>query len=891
LQLNETVVLSACKKISSLFKDQTMKTVAQIRQEFLDFFKERQHEIVGSAPVVPKDDPTLLFTNAGMNQFKDVFLGTGTRAYTRAADTQKCIRAGGKHNDLEEVGRDTYHHTFFEMLGSWSFGDYYKKDAIVWAWELLTDVWGLDKSRLYITVYRTDDEAIDLWTKETDIDPSHVLPFDEKDNFWEMADTGPCGPCSEIHFDLGSGPGDDPEVDPRTLVNAGTDRVIEIWNLVFIQFERQADGSLLDLPSKHVDTGMGLERVTAVLQNKRSNYDTDLFMPLIEAIADLTKVQYDPGAEGRRHRAVADHLRALSFSIADGASIGSNGRDYVLRRILRRASRFLSELGMNEPCLYKLVPVLSEQLGNVFPELPAQLDHVMAVIEAEEKLFVRTLNRGLKRFSKVIQKLAEENKTVIDGDAAFDLHQTYGFLIDLTEQMAEENGLTVNTDGFQKRLKAEQQQGRRTQTFNTANLGRFSLVQATQFVGYDTEIVGNALVVSATDTEIVLDKTPFYPESGGPKGDRGLIASIDQSGFEFRVDDTQKLGDVIVHRGQFLNGGSEKVGGPVEASVDQGYRSAIRRNHTGTHILHWALRSVLGDKVTQQGSVIKLDGFTFDFTHGESLSQAALNEIERLINERIIANDLVATDACDFETAKERGAMALFGEKYGDEVRVLAIGNGYSTELCGGIHVQATGEIGSLKILKESSVSAGVRRIEAVTGAFAVENALTNHQVVSQLSTDLKVPPTEILPRIAELFKQIKTLKKEAMKASKASVSPKDLLQKSQDINGIKVLVTMIDGDASAMRPVGDAIRSQTSPTIAVLFAKGKKGVALLCACTKDLVGQGWNCGDLIRSVTKILGGGGGGRPDFAEGKGKDAEKIDEAIAAILASIKEKAGA
>jgi alanyl-tRNA synthetase len=867
-----------------------MRTVAQIRQDFLDFFKDREHEIVNSGPVVPMDDPTLLFTNAGMNQFKDVFLGTGARNYSRAADTQKCIRAGGKHNDLEEVGHDTYHHTFFEMLGNWSFGDYYKKEAISWAWELLTETWALDKSRLYVTVFRTDDEAMDLWKSETDIDPDHILRFDEKDNFWEMADTGPCGPCSEIHYDLGPGPDADPDIDPRTLVNAGTERVIEIWNLVFIQYERLDDGSLQDLPAKHVDTGMGLERITAVVQNVRSNYDTDLFMPLIEAIVKLTSVAYDHGEDGRRHRAVADHLRALSFSIADGASIGSQGRNYVLRRILRRASRFLGELGMAEPSLYKLVPTLAEQFGDVFPELRAQGEHVMEVIKAEEKLFMRTLNRGLKRFDKVVGKLKEERSNVIDGEAAFDLHQTYGFLIDLTSQMADEHGLSVDLEGFMRCLKSEQQQARSTQTFNKANLGRYGHLQASEFFGYWYESIEDVQVLSATASELVLDKTPFYPEGGGPKGDRGLIASTIDNGFEFRVDDTQKLGDVIVHRGQFLYGGPENTDSQVEASVDVGYRVAVRRNHTGTHILHWALRSVLGDKVTQQGSVIKPDGFTFDFTYGEPLSQTGLSEIERLANEKIMANDGIEIELCDLESARDKGAMALFGEKYDDEVRVLTIGDGYSTELCGGIHCQSTGEIGSLKIVKEGSVSAGVRRIEAVTGAFAVEDAITNHQVVHQLSLQLKVPPKDILPRIAELFKQIKTLKKEAQKASKAPISTKDVIKTSEEVHGIKVLVTSIAGGANALRQVGDSVKAQTVPTVAVLFAPDKKGVALLAACSKDLVSKGWNAGDLLRAATKIVGGGGGGRADFAQGKGRDAEKVDEAINTVLEVIKERAG-
>lgn len=866
-----------------------MKTVAQIRQEFLDYFKNQGHEIVPSSPVIPIDDPTLLFTNAGMNQFKDVFLGTGKRSYSRAADTQKCIRAGGKHNDLEEVGYDTYHHTFFEMLGNWSFGDYYKKDAIVWAWDLLTNVWGLPKDKLYATVYKTDNEAEEIWKTHTDINPEHVLRFDEKDNFWEMADTGPCGPCSEIHIDRGE---EYNEQDGKDWVNSDSQRYIELWNLVFIQYERLADGSLVDLPEKHVDTGMGLERVAAVLQNVRSNYDTGLFKPIIDAVEKLSGVTYEDGPKGQPHRAIADHMRAVSTSIADGASIGNNGREYVLRRILRRASRFLQGLGVEEPGLYKLVPAVIDILGDTFPELVQQQSHIETAIKTEEIGFHRTLKKGLGHFHKVLERTRDEGKNVISGEEAFDLYGTYGFPLDLTVQMAREHGCTVDEDGFNVELQKERKKGQATQSFNKANLGEYAEVEATEFLGHELDNLDEEVrVLRANDTEMVLNKTPFYPEGGGPKGDKGVIASVAGGGFEFVVEDTQKQGDVIIHHGHYRKGSPANVSGPVEAIVDFGYREAIKRNHTGTHILHWALRNVLGDHVVQKGSIIKPESFTFDFTHPSALTDSELTEIERLINEKILENNEVTARETTLDEAKEQGAIAFFGEKYGETVRVLSIGDGYSTELCGGVHCELTGDIGSLKIVRESSVSSGIRRVECVSGAFAFEHAMNTHRTVQALSAQLKAPVSELLDKVSDLQKRVKELKKLAKQAKKEqSVSPKDLLGQAEVIGGVKVLISKVEGDAGALRRIGDSVKAQSQPTIALLLAEGPKGVTVLGVCTEDMVNDKGSADVMARQSAQVLGGNAGGRKNFAQGKGKDAGKIPEALEAAKAYVSEWIG-
>ncbi|MEZ0230781.1 MAG: alanine--tRNA ligase, partial [Planctomycetota bacterium] len=711
-------------------------TSKEIRQGFLDFFKKQGHEIVPSSPVVPQGDPTLLFTNAGMNQFKDVFLGTGTRPYKRAADTQKCIRAGGKRSDLEVVGYDGYHHSFFEMLGNWSFGDYYKSESLAWGWDLLVNVWKLPKDRLYATVWGgstavpPDEESTAIWKKLPGMAHERILAFKTKDNFWEMGDTGPCGPCSEIHIDKGQGTCEKLVVDKnhKCGVNQeGCTRFMEIWNHVFIQYDKQRDGSLVPLPAKHVDTGMGFERVTAIIQGKLSNYDTDIFVPIIKAIEERAKVKYDQGEKGIGHRAIADHVRTLSFAIADGAMPGNSDRGYVLRRILRRASRFFHKLGVKEPAIKDIVPALAAAMGEQFPEIRTRQDHVMRVIEGEEKAFLTTLDRGVGLFEK---KVAGLTSKMIDGKTAYELFSTYGFPIDLTEQMAMEAGLKVDRAGFETIRTEDKQRSRAAGKKGKfkADGAKFAGLPKTVFTGYDREDERGVQIVKATDTEIVLDKTPFYAESGGQEGDEGSITAA-EGGFEFEVEDTQKAGDLVVHVGKWTEGGPQlaKAGAPVIAEIDHARRNLLRKNHTGTHLLHWALREVLGPNATQQGSLVAPDRLRFDFTHGKPVSGEELAEIERLVNDKIVENAVVGTEDLPIAEAKDRGAVAMFGEKYGERVRVLTIGGGYSCEFCGGTHVSRTGDIGVLKILQESSSATGVRRIVATTGPNAIEKSIEEH--------------------------------------------------------------------------------------------------------------------------------------------------------------------
>ena len=691
----------------------------EIRNSFLRFFAEHGHTIVPSSPVIPYDDPTLLFANAGMNQFKDVFLNTGKRSYSRAADTQKCIRVSGKHNDLEEVGRDTYHHTFFEMLGNWSFGDYYKKEAISWAWELLTKVWGLPKDRLWATVYKNDDEVEQLWKTVTDIDPLHVLRFGEKDNFWEMGETGPCGPCSEIHIDR------TPDGSAAAAqVNAGTPDVIEIWNLVFIQFNRDETGKLTPLPAKHVDTGMGFERVCAVLQNKNSNYDTDVFTPIIQAVSKLTNQPYDGNPQSAidnrqseidtSMRVIADHIRTLTFAIGDGAAPGNEGRGYVLRRILRRASRFGRNLGMHEPFLYLIVPTLVETMSYIFPEIKTQQDHIQKVIKGEEESFNAALDRGLEIFEELVTKPGTQSSKIISGEGAFKLYDTFGFPLDLTELMAAERGLKVDVDAFNK-LMVEQKERSRTSGKDIAYAGlKFSAesikAPSTEFIGYSA-FEADATLIDFVDSYAVLDKTPFYAESGGQIGDTGIFSV---NGSTIAVVDTQKDRSVFGHK---IEKGILQPGERVKAQVDIQRRFSIMRNHSATHLLHNALRRILGTHVHQAGSFVGPDYLRFDFTHFAKVSNEELQKIEILVNEKIKENipRTPNLNNIPFDDAKKLGALMFFGDKYGDRVNVIQFGD-FSTEFCGGTHVNNTGEIGYFKIRSEGSVASGVRRIEAVTG-------------------------------------------------------------------------------------------------------------------------------------------------------------------------------
>jgi alanyl-tRNA synthetase len=865
---------------------------SEIRQGFLDFFQSKEHTIVPSAPVVPKDDPTLLFTNAGMNQFKDVFLGTGQRPYKRAADTQKCIRAGGKHNDLDAVGKDGYHQTFFEMLGNWSFGDYFKREAIEWAWELLVDRWGIDVERLYATVHHTDDEARKLWTEVTAIAPERVLTFGDKDNFWEMGDTGPCGPCTEIHIDRGVGTCDlTDRPGHRCEVNAGCARFIELWNLVFIQYERKPDRSLVELPAKHVDTGAGLERLAQVLQGKFSNYDTDVFTPLIEAVVERTGKPYDQGPAGTPHRAIVDHLRCLAFAIADGATPDRTGRGYVLRRILRRASRFFDALGVSEPALKDLVPALVEHMGGAFPEIQAQQDLITQVIHKEEEQFLKTLGRGVKLFTEELGKLQGGERRVFPAPVMVNLYETHGFPPDLTEQMAQEQGYSVDMGEFDRIMEDLKEKNRKQGKFKV-DLGKFKHAPTTCFLGYDgTE--AQAKVAETGDSELVLDSTPFYAESGGQVGDTGHIVALDGR-FEFEVHDTKKQGQVFVHLGEWVKGDPGQVasGAPVHAAVSSTRRDAIRRNHTATHLLHWALHEVLGKNATQKGSEVSPHRLRFDFAYGKRLGPDELQELERLINQRIVENHPLTIQEMGLDEAKDLGAMAMFGEKYGERVRVVDVG-GFSVELCGGTHVARTGDIGSLKLLSESSISEGVRRVSAVTGGGAVDRSHADSFMLAQVAQELKTKPEEILERLQKLQEEIRDLRKQN-KAALASALPSwdDLKRDATEVGGVKLLARAIDGaDANALRAFGDAVKRQQEPFVGYFLGTDAKGkVPMVCAISDALVQRGWHSRELLKPVAGILGGGGGGKEHMSSGAGKDASKIPQALAEARKVVEAKTG-
>ena len=873
-----------------------MRSAAQVRAEFLKFFEECGHSVVPSAPVFPQDDPTLLFTNAGMNQFKDVFLGTGSRDYVRASDTQKCIRVSGKHNDLEEVGRDTYHHTFFEMLGNWSFGDYFKKEAICWAWELLIKVWGLPEDRLWVTVFggdekdglSADEEAERIWIEEAGVSPDRVLRFDRKDNFWEMGDTGPCGPCTEIHIDRGGeGTSRADGADRKIGVNAGNERFIELWNLVFIQFNRKTDGSLVDLPNKHVDTGMGFERITAVLQGKNSNYDTDLFTPLFGHLTKITGHDYQPTMSDKdiAFRVIADHVRALTAAFSDGALPGNEGRSYVLRRLLRRASRFgRQSLGMDRPFIFELVPTVATVLGDAFPEMKARTDHVAHLIESEERAFSVTLDKGLVLFDDLVSELADSSKSVIPGDRAYDLYATFGFPRDLVDLMARERGLTVDEEAWDA---AEAQHRAASKGSGTGQWlvdpDAIQGLPATQMLSHG-EAGEGCVQQSATPLKLVdgkaliLDRTPFYAESGGQVGDVGAIHG---DGFRFRVDDTQKMGQVVVHVGEVVEGTGDKIPATVTAEVDEDRRLRIMANHTATHLLHWALKEVLGDHVNQQGSLVAPDRLRFDLTHPKAITQEQIDSIESLINDRIVKSTSLVTTVEELAEAKARGVTALFGEKYDQKVRVVDIG-GYSTELCGGTHCVSTGQVGAFTIISESAVQAGVRRIEGVTRDAAIKRMQGHRRTLKDAGQMLRTSETELLTRIKALQDQVKELKKGGSKASQGDVNAlaKQLRAEAEDVNGAKVISKVLSGfDPKQVSILCDALRAGSDSTCGVI-GLDVDGKAILAAfASKDLAGKKVHAGNIVKAMAKIVGGGGGGRPDYAQAGGKDASKLGQALA------------
>ena len=896
-----------------------------IRDDFLAFFQERGHTFVPSSPLLPGEDPTLLFANAGMNQFKGIFLGTETRDYTRAHNSQKCIRAGGKHNDLEDVGHDCYHHTFFEMLGNWSFGDYFKGEAIAWAWQLLTEVWGLPKDRLYATVFagdeadglEADDEAANLWAERTDIDPSHIQRYGKKDNFWEMGATGPCGPCSEIHIDLtddGSG---------GALVNAGDARAIELWNLVFIQYNRAADGELTRLPACHVDTGAGFERVCAVLQGKKSNYATDLFVPIIERIETLTDHRYgtSSGLADRFDvssqddigdvacRVLADHARTLTFAIADGIIPGNEGRGYVLRRILRRAVRYgRQHLGIEGPVLTPIVPVVVELMSGMFGEIADRQQYVLETIAAEEAAFARALDRGTELFNRQVKKIVRAGGEQFDGEVAFDLQSTYGFPVDLTELMAEENGLTVDMVGYERAMAEHQEISR-------AGDGAFKVAETLDLPACDDSpkdadepieatvlgwVVDGAYVTAGTlargdAAAVVLDRTNFYAEQGGQVGDTGQLSS---DGGTFAVSETFPSAAAVLHVGT-VTAGTIQAGRSVRCQVGPD-RAAVRRNHTGTHVLNWALRQVLGDHVNQAGSVVSADRLRFDFHHNQAVTGEQLALVERLANERILADEPVAVKVMPLAEAKEiPGVRAVFGEKYPDPVRVVAIGagaeisapcDGSAVEFCGGTHLSRTSQIGLLKIVSEESIAKGVRRITAVTGSGAVAHVQALADVVRSASQALKTAVEDIPERIAAMQKEIKALRKGPKSAQAATGGAFEVLETVDSAAGPVLVGRMPSPDARAMRAECDRQRQKG---VAAMFAGSADGdkVLLVAMVSESLVETcAMQAGAWVKAVSPIVGGGGGGKATMAQAGGKDAEKLDEALSAAAQWAREKCG-
>ncbi|HHI87486.1 MAG TPA: alanine--tRNA ligase [Candidatus Cloacimonetes bacterium] len=854
-----------------------MPTSSEIRKCFIDFFAAKEHEIISSAPLVPINDPSLLFTNAGMNQFKDIFLGTGSRDYTRAVNSQKCLRAGGKHNDLEEVGKDEYHHTFFEMLGNWSFGDYYKKKAIQWAWELVTSIWKIPKENLYATVHYEDEESFELWNKATDIHKDHVLKFGDKDNFWEMADTGPCGPCSEIHYDRGiehCSQKDDP--DHRCELNGSCGRFVEIWNLVFIQFNRLDNGELIDLPKKHVDTGAGFERLVAILQGKTSNYETDLFMPIMHHIEKIAQVKFED--EKHAFRVISDHIRALTFAIADGVLPSNAGRGYVIRRILRRATRFGRIINIHKPFLAELVDTVCEILGDQYPEIIEKKAHIKMAINAEEERFNQTLDMGINKFNDIVEHLG--TSTVISGKNAFMLYDTYGFPLDLTELMAEEKGLEVDKKGFEKEMEAQKARAREDAKFDQQSNSFSKLVipaeHKSEFIGYENDtancVIEHHYIDDDKNAVVVLDKTPFYAESGGEIADTGKIFNDE---FEIEVEDVQKQNEVIFHFGKLLKGTIKNK--KVKAIVDLERRNNIARNHTATHLLHAALRQVLGTHLHQKGSHVTPDRLRFDFTHFQQVTQDELDKVELLVNEKIIMNIPVNPFIEDIVDARKKGAIALFGEKYEKKVRVIQIGD-YSMELCGGLHCKRTGDIGFFKIISESSIAAGVRRIEAVTGLFAFEFVKQHEHILHQLQHQLNTKFSEIPEKIDKLHIENKELRKHLEELERFSLKDivDDFIINKQSINGVTVVSGMLAlKDIHQLKEAADILRQRIGSGIGLLGAKFDDKVSLICVVTPDLTKR-FHAGKIVNRAAAFIGGRGGGKPNMAMAGGKDIDKAHD---------------
>ncbi|EIP7076637.1 alanine--tRNA ligase [Escherichia coli] len=872
------------------------KSTAEIRQAFLDFFHSKGHQVVASSSLVPHNDPTLLFTNAGMNQFKDVFLGLDKRNYSRATTSQRCVRAGGKHNDLENVGYTARHHTFFEMLGNFSFGDYFKHDAIQFAWKLLTsEKWfALPKERLWVTVYESDDEAYEIWEKEVGIPRERIIRIGDNkgapyasDNFWQMGDTGPCGPCTEIFYDHGDhiwgGPPGSPEEDG--------DRYIEIWNIVFMQFNRQADGTMEPLPKPSVDTGMGLERIAAVLQHVNSNYDIDLFRTLIQAVAKVTGAT---DLSNKSLRVIADHIRSCAFLIADGVMPSNENRGYVLRRIIRRAVRHGNMLGAKETFFYKLVGPLIDVMGSAGEDLKRQQAQVEQVLKTEEEQFARTLERGLALLDEELAKLSGDT---LDGETAFRLYDTYGFPVDLTADVCRERNIKVDEAGFEAAMEEQRRRAREASGFGADYNAMIRVDSASEFKGYDhLELNGKvtALFVdgkavdainAGQEAVVVLDQTPFYAESGGQVGDKGELKGAN---FSFAVEDTQKYGQAIGHIGK-LAAGSLKVGDAVQADVDEARRARIRLNHSATHLMHAALRQVLGTHVSQKGSLVNDKVLRFDFSHNEAMKPEEIRAVEDLVNAQIRRNLPIETNIMDLEAAKAKGAMALFGEKYDERVRVLSMGD-FSTELCGGTHASRTGDIGLFRIISESGTAAGVRRIEAVTGEGAIATVHADSDRLSEVAHLLKGDSNNLADKVRSVLERTRQLEKELqqLKEQAAAQESANLSSKAIDVNGVKLLVSELSGvEPKMLRTMVDDLKNQLGSTIIVLATVAEGKVSLIAGVSKDVTDR-VKAGELIGMVAQQVGGKGGGRPDMAQAGGTDAAALPAALASVKGWVSAK---
>lgn len=866
-----------------------MWTSSEIRKQFLEYFQQKGHTIVESSSLVPIDDPTLLFTNAGMNQFKDVFLGIDKRNYVRATTSQKCVRAGGKHNDLDTVGRTPRHHTFFEMLGNFSFGDYFKREAITYAWEFLTEVVKLSPERLWITIYKDDDEAAEIWPQVTNVPPEKIIRLGEADNFWSMGDTGPCGPCSEIMYDRGV---EYACSEDCAIGVCDCNRWLEIWNLVFMQYNRDEEGNLTPLPRPSIDTGMGLERLTSVLQGKDSNFDTDLFIPIIKQIEKLTGKVYDPGDAGFPFRVIADHSRACTFLIADGVLPSNDGRGYVLRRILRRAVRFGKVLGIEEPFLYKNVDVVSDIMSEAYPDLLKKSDFVRDVIRMEEERFFVTLHEGMRKVEEILLRTRQQGAELISGEDAFMMYDTYGFPLDLMEDVASENGFEVDTEGFEKMMEQQRDRAR------NANKGENAFAQdrilaellaelpATIFSGYNqledqsqviALLVDNEKVNEVWAKEIILvtAATPFYAQSGGQIADIGIIKG--QNGI-LNVTQVHKIAEWILHYGKL--DGKMAVGEQVTLTVDKQRRLDTARNHTATHLLHRALRQVLGEHAQQKGSLVEPERLRFDFSHLAAVTEEELCEIENLVNEAIWSMHDVSKVVKSLDEARDMGAVALFGEKYGDQVRVVSVDD-ISMELCGGTHVNNTGEIGLFKLLSEGSVGSGLRRIEAVTGRYALDYFNAVEKELKSIAAVLRVTPTDAVKRVEQLNKNLREKDKEieTLKSKASQATSEDIISQAVTVGDVKTLIAVVSSpDTNTLRQNAEMLRDKLGSSVVLLGAVIGDRVAFVCFVSKELVPRGLHAGNIVALAAKVTGGGGGGRPDMAQAGGKEVDKLEMAM-------------